>query len=680
MPLLLRKEKMASKRTAITQRLVIAVAFLGVALSLILPSQAFISASISPTSAPPPSQRSDKGKTILLHNADVLTYDNALMPNVQRLIGNVELQHDSWYMKCDSAYLNDLTNSFEAFGMINITEGDSIVISARYLKYDGQTRLAILQENVRLSNKNTTVNTELLFYDRNIGLAYYENGGVIEDSINFLSSEYAEHEVSTGNTYFEHNVELTNPDFVLTTERLQYNTKNKICNIITATTITSDSTIIETNRGTYDTDKELGILLDRSVIYDPNGLFTGDSICYDKQAQIGQVFGDMFLDNQKEKIIFRGDYGYLDRNENYTFATQRAYATDYSKSDSLYIAADTLEGINHSLPRATKQETVKLLRAYHNVRLFRKDLQAVSDSINYFSLDSMMSLYGNPILWKDSTQLKADTMFVFFSGDTLQHCYGWNNASSIRQIDEKFLDQVKSDSISTFFADSTIRRVLYSGNTESIYHLKQEGRNRYYAISRIKSPSMDVYLDADTIEHILWNGKVEGNIYPIETVSSKQQSLPGTVWSPELRPNSPKDIFVSTTDSTGIKGYPEKMSLTQLSQFNGLLAWHIFGKEFTRLMTQDSIQRNISPSTNISSPTKERGYIKTLSFPFSTLSPYIQRPTDSLSEAQSESESLIPLYIQQLIYIKFVWHSFTDQDFQRDLIPSPFTGILKRRP
>lgn len=591
-------------RAAIAKRLAIAVLFLFILSAFLFPFSSTLLGSemerITSCKLPPPTSQNKGQKMIILHSADLLTYDEELMPNVQKLIGHVALQHDSWYMYCDSAYLNEIDNSFEAFGDIRIVEGDSITITARYLIYEGQKRLATLHENVQLSSGETTLTTEYLFYDRNKGIAYYNDGGVIADSLNFLSSIYAEHEPATGNTYFEQDVELTNPDFILTTQQLQYNTKNKVAYIVAPTTINSDSTVVKTTRGTYNTDLDFGTLLDRSLIIDNQGTLTGDSILYDKRAQVGHAYGNVIMDNKKEKILFRSHYGYTDRTFNYTFATKHAYVTDYSRTDSLYIAADTIEGIDRP-SEIPGEENLKYLRGYHNVRLYRKDLQATGDSLNYFSPDSMMTLYGNPILWQDSVQIKADTLFAYFSRDTLQYCYGWTNASSMQQINNENWNKAKGDSLIAYFSDNNIYRILYKGNTESVYYLSQDDLDRYYAISKIKSPSMDVYIAADTISRIYWGGKTEGTLFPIEQVTEAESSLPGVSWEAEKRPMSVADIFVEpkeepldTLQQLGTKD--EKATLF----FDGLNAWQRIEPVFSALVKKRQAEERLTSNKKTS--------------------------------------------------------------------------------
>ncbi len=57
-------------------------------------------------------------------------YDIRLGRDVQRLIGDVIMRQDSTMFYCDSAYLNEKTRHFEAFGNVHIEVSDSSIFMA----------------------------------------------------------------------------------------------------------------------------------------------------------------------------------------------------------------------------------------------------------------------------------------------------------------------------------------------------------------------------------------------------------------------------------------------------------------------------------------------------------------------------------------------------------------------
>lgn len=513
-------------------------------------------------------------KQIYLIHADSLTFDNAQHPDINQLKGHVHLQHDQWDMFCDSAYLRQKDNSFDAMENVKII-GDSVTINSRFLHYYGQDKIAQLRINVVLESKNATLYTDSLDYDRNLDLGYYAYSGTIVDSLNTLTSIYGEYTPSTSEAYFENNVVLENPDFTLYTEQLLYNTETKIAYFQGPTKIVSDSGYIESTRGIYDTNLDLGILLDRSIVFNKRGNITADSLLYNKRNKYCEAFGGMILNDTINKKILKGDYGYFDEATDFAFATVYASLEDYQKKDTLYIGADTLEMVmKKKVPMKDKNtKDVMLIRAYHRGRIYSKDIQGKADSISYFSHDSILSLYQSPIIWSDSIQLQGDTIRSFFVNDTLDHATIWRNAKSMKQLKKiEYFDQVAADSMVGRFENESIKELEAYGNpVKMIYFTMQESIEHYFGVGNIESPNVHVFFAGDTVQKSIFLGPVKGDLYPIEQSTNQERQISGLLWQENLRPKSPKDVILPLLDETG-KARPIKPSkISDLSLFNGSL-------------------------------------------------------------------------------------------------------------
>ena len=85
----------------------------------------------------PSADRSQPNK-VFLEYSDVLTYDE--IPGVpkedlpQILKGNVKLRKGGMWMYCDSAYFFEKTSSFDAFGNVKMTQGDTLSVSYTHLR------------------------------------------------------------------------------------------------------------------------------------------------------------------------------------------------------------------------------------------------------------------------------------------------------------------------------------------------------------------------------------------------------------------------------------------------------------------------------------------------------------------------------------------------------------------
>lgn len=97
-------------------------------------------------------------KEVEILHADKLQFNTlADGTQIRKLIGAVEMKHDSTLMYCDSAYIYSKTNTVDAWGHIHINNNDSVHAYSNTLKYDGNTRLAKLIGNARLEDGSKTL-------------------------------------------------------------------------------------------------------------------------------------------------------------------------------------------------------------------------------------------------------------------------------------------------------------------------------------------------------------------------------------------------------------------------------------------------------------------------------------------------------------------------------------------
>ena len=580
-----------------------------VALALIVMGGSYLTSrasyrGVSPTMQSP--RPAKAGTRIILEHADLLTYDAALQPGVQRLKGGVVLRHGNATMTCDSAYLNEDDQIFEAFGEVHMVQGDTVHMYSRYLYYDGVSKLARLRHNVHLANKTTDLYTDSLDYDRIADIAYYFEGGTITDAQNTLTSDYGQFIPATNDAEFRYNVKLVNDKTTMTTEHLFYNTHTRISSYEGQTLIQSDSGQIVSQRGIYDGGRDVEILLDRSEVTSGAKTLIGDSIYYDGMSKFGEAFGRMELSDTAQKAILYGDYGYFDDKRNYAFATSRAHAEEYSQKDTLYVSADTLELISLPIPDRLRLDSLRAvaaqegkakpdtmqryLRGYRNVRVFRRDAQAVADSLSYISMDSTLSLYGKPILWSEERQLSGDTTHFYFRGKKLDYVDVLGKALVVEYIDSvDYYNQMSGDSLRAYVQDSTVHEILVSGKVESIYYMKEEGTNDYNGLNRMTSSTMHVLLDSGKVKKSIWRGPVEGKAYPLEMASGPEVNrLPLFQWAADRRPMRKEDI--TTVGDSLPPREQHSRPLSDLKRFSGAKAALAAYEPFERRAREEALR------------------------------------------------------------------------------------------
>jgi len=466
--------------------------------------------------------------------------DQQARPNVQVLVGSVKLRHDSMYMFCDSALIFEKTNSVEAFGNVRMEQGDTLFIYGDYLYYDGMAQLAMLREHVRLINRTTELTTDSLNYDRIYNLGYYFDGGTLTDEENVLTSIWGEYSPATKLAVFNHDVELVNPQFVLTSDTLKYSTFTKVATILGPSDIVSKENHIYSERGIYDTQTDQAELLERSVLTNGGRKLTGDSLFYDRRRGYGEAFDNVQMNDTVNRNMLTGDYCFYNELTQNALATRRAVAIDYSQGDSLFMHGDTLRLITFHL---NTDSVYREMRAYHKVRAYRTDVQAVCDSLVYNSKDSCLTMYTDPILWQGAQQLIGEEIKVYMNDSTIDWAHIINQALAVEQKDSIHYNQVSGKEMMAYFDKGEMRRVDVNGSVLVVFYPVEERDSTLIGMDYTEGSFLRMLIKDRRMERGSFIGKATGTMYPLEQAPADKMKLPSFVWFDYIRPRSKEDIF-----------------------------------------------------------------------------------------------------------------------------------------
>ena len=484
-------------------------------------------------------QKPAKSKVYLLHS-DVLKKSPLNPdPDAQILIGNVAFRHDSVYMYCDSACFYEKTNSLEAFDNVKMVQGDTLFLYGDYLFYDGNTQIAQVRYNVRMENKNTTLLTDSLNYDRIYNLGYYFDGGTLMDEENVLTSEWGEYSPATKISVFNYDVKLVNPKFTLTSDTLRYSTATKIANILGPSDIVSDANHIYSELGFYNTQIGQAELLDRSVLTNEGKRLIGDSLFYDRVKGYGEAFDNVIMTDTVNKNMLTGDYCYYNELTKYAFATKKAVVVDYSQGDSLFMHADTLQMYTYYL---NTDSMFRETRAYHKVRMYRADVQGVCDSLVFSSKDSCLTMYYDPILWNNNQQLLGEKIMIYMNDSTIDWAHIQNQALSVEQLDSTSYNQVTGKEMKAWFQGGEMRKVDVIGSVRLVYY-PMESDSTLIGMNVSETSLLNMFLENRKMKKMIMSPKSNGTLYPMLQRPPEKMKLENFVWFDYIRPLDKEDIF-----------------------------------------------------------------------------------------------------------------------------------------
>ncbi|RAW01036.1 OstA-like protein [Pseudochryseolinea flava] len=450
-----------------------------------------------------------------------------------KLIGNVVLVQNKTTIYCDSAYFFKAKNYVEAFGKVRITEGDSVTITGGKLEYDGNSKVAQLRNNVVFTKLGTaTLYTDNLDFDRTRNMAYYRNNGRLVDSVNVLTSRKGYYNVSTNMASFKRDVKVTNPDNTMTSDSLQYNSRSKIIYFRTPTTVVNkkDSSTVVYEQGFYETRSKKSIL-DLGTAETPDYKLDAEKFNLDDINKRYLFRRNVVMTNKKEKLIIRGQSLDYYRAEGISKVYDNAYIAKVTdNNDTLYISADTLVSIESPDP------TKKRLLAYHNVKIFRKDLQGLADSLAYQISDSTLYFFKDPVLWSEGNQMTADSISMLIQNNTIDKIFMVSKAFVISQDTLINFNQIKGRKMTTHFRNKSIDRVVVEGNGESLYFALDEKTNVAMGMNKIICSYITIRFKEGRLNNLSFYVKPESNFIPPHELTPDGIKLDGFSWKANLKP------------------------------------------------------------------------------------------------------------------------------------------------
>ncbi len=474
---------------------------------------------------------------VYLEHANLLKLVSESGRSVQKLIGNVVLRHDNTWFYCDSATLDNDRNDLWATGSIRINYGDSVDTYGDYLTYSGNTRIAVLDSNVRLVDRRATLYTDHMEYDRNNDVAYYNQGGRIVDEDNVLTSRIGRYFTQTSEFFFRDSVVVTNPDYVMYADTLMYNTETEVVYIHGPTDIIGEDDHIYSEKGWYDTRTDRAELSRNNQIVHREQILRGDWIYYDREREYGKAIGAVWLKDTVQNIILEGGIGEFYRGEQFSYLTDSARAILVESRDSLFMHADSFRMVMDSADEA------RYLFAHHRMKFYRTNLQGMCDSLVYRVPDSVIAMLGQPVLWSEKNQLTADSIWMHISKNNIDSMVLFNTAFIISRDSTESFNQIKGKQMRAYFLDNELRRIKVEGNAETIYFVRDEGK-ALIGINKSVASSMVIRLKNDQIDEILYISDPVQALLPEKDLPLQDQKLKNFDWLEVRRPASRDDIYI----------------------------------------------------------------------------------------------------------------------------------------
>jgi lipopolysaccharide export system protein LptA len=498
----------------------------------------------------------------MIYSADQQYVNEEKYPGATVLIGSVKMLHEGAVLTCKQALYYQKQNFFKALENVVIKQGDTITQTSDYLDYDANSKQVLSWGNVVLKDPEMTLTADTLQFDRLNQKLYYTSFATIKDQTNTLNSKNGNYYLETKKFTATTKVSVVNPEHKLVSNHLDYYTNSGLAYLFGPSTITNsqNENRIYCERGFYNTKTDISYFVKNAKLYLKERTVEGDSLYYDKNKGFASATNNIQVIDTIRNFVTKGNYAEIFENKDSLFIIKKAVAISIVEKDSTFIHGDTL--------LVTGVPEKRIVRTYHNVKIFKSDLQGKCDSIYTDQQSGITKMFKDPVLWSEGNQITGDIIHLISDVKTekLDSLKVLKNAFIVSKdslsVDD--FNQIKGRNIFGKFKDNKLDLLLVKGNAESIYYNRNEQTDSIETITKEISSNIEFTLDKGQINSIKYLKKSEGKTHPPSLFTEDLRKLQGFIWRASEQPKTKEDIFTIDTpkakdkDKDKIKEFSKK--------------------------------------------------------------------------------------------------------------------------
>ncbi len=382
--------------------------------------------------------------------------------------------------------------------------------------YDSKRNYAELYKNARFENyendKEEVATGDTIIYDGRfdryylIGNAHFENKEQVVDADTIIM------EGETEQYFF-----LGDPKF-----RSKDTTSNQS---------------IRALQSDYDAINNTMLFRGDVVVYEGSQIIFADSLDYNTEEKNGLARGNVVWIDTAANVRINCGQAFYEDSTGFLLAQDEPMLTTLIDNDSLWLRADTLI----SLPDTAFPEQ-RHLYAFHHVRVYKSDMQALCDSLFYDGVDSMFTFYEDPKLWVNENQFTADTVKMRLKASKLHQVLLYEKSLVISTKEDTFFNQIKGRNAVALFKAGKLSTMDVREKGETVYYATDD-KGGYMFVNDIDCADMTLYFAESQLKRIKYLGKPKAVVYPMHQVNHTSLLLEGFRWVDSLRIKSKYELW-----------------------------------------------------------------------------------------------------------------------------------------
>jgi lipopolysaccharide export system protein LptA len=183
----------------------------------------------------------------------------------------------------------------------------------------------------------------------------------------------------------------------------------------------------------------------------------------------------------------------------------------------------------------------RVLVADNDARIYRKDMQAICDSLTYNLKDSVIILMSDPVLWSDTTQFTGDTISLFQKNGKLNKMVINNRVMILNSQNPPFFNQIKGKNLTGYFVENELDYFNVVGSAQSLYYMMDDD-GAFIAVNKTECSSLKFFFENNEISDIRGYIDVKSKLIPMDKADHGALKLEGFKWRASERPLSVDDV------------------------------------------------------------------------------------------------------------------------------------------
>ena len=519
------------------------------------------------------------GNVSILQDETVLTSDNLkylIDEDLAQFRGSVVQLTDKDHNTLRTRHLDYNTkDSIAVFSNGgSMRDKDGQIIESRNGSYDSKIKVFLFEDDVNMFTDSIFVKTRRLRYESDRNLAFFGDGTNAWQEDNMLSSEKGwydrEREIFLFNDYVHvmtpdqegwcdslyfyrntQDVEMLGRAQITDTTRNVFSLAGRIQyqDSLSRVTLTRKPAVItqtEEEDGTVDT---VYLGAEKLVYYTMKMCDIPSSLVEDSEKRLEDLNVDpvgSFRKKAAEAAAKAAEEAAMNdpnyRAKKAADEVRKSSADPVSVQKDVADTVDTVEvadspAVSDSLEVAPLDSTkIGFLEALRDVRIYKKNMQVVCDSLVYSDLDSLARLFKEPMIWQEvRRQYAADSITVMISDGAMEKASLMSNAFITIQEDSILFDQIRATEMLAFFDDKGgLKRFDALGGASALFFIEEN--DALATVNKTDSKMLSATFKDGEIERIYYYDAPKNDGYPIVQLNEDEKLLKGFNWQPGKRP------------------------------------------------------------------------------------------------------------------------------------------------